>query len=180
MIKLISKILKISSYFLFGLIVCLSLFVLTLRFLGESPSVFGYSFYYVLTESMEPEIKAGEMILGKYTAPEDLQVGDVITYKGETGNLYGKIITHKIVEIEDEIITTKGIANDIADPPINSSQVLSKYVVTIPLAGKIFSVINSKFGFVILIVTPLMLLIVNEISIIVKAFKEDKEEHLSE
>lgn len=180
MIKLISKILKISSYCLFGLIVCLSLFVLTLRFLGESPSIFGYSFYYVLTESMEPEINAGDMILGKYTDPEELQVGDVVTYVGDTGNFHGKIITHKIVEIEGNIVTTKGVANDIADPPINSSQILSKYVVTIPAAGKVFSMINSKYGFIFLIVTPLTLLIVNEISIIVKAFKEDKEEHLSE
>ena len=180
MLKLISKILKISSYCLFGLIICLSLFVVTLRFLGESPSVFGYSFYYVLTESMEPEIMAGDMILGKYAPPEELQVGDVVTYVGESGVLKDKIITHKIVEIDDDILTTQGVANDLADPPIHASQVLSRYVGTIPLAGKLFSAINSKFGFVFLIIMPLMLLIANEISIIIKAFKEDNEEHLSE
>lgn len=180
MIKLISKILKVGSYCLFGLIICLSLFVLTLRFLGESPSIFGYSFYYVLTESMEPEIMTGDMILGKYADPDDLQVGDIITYIGETGNLNGKIITHKIIEIKDDTFITQGVANDIPDPPVGSTQILSRYVATIPIAGKMFSVINSKYGFVFLIATPLALLIVNEISIIVKAFKEDKEEHLSE
>ena len=180
MLNLTSKILKVSSYCVVGLIICLSLFVMTLRFLGETPSVFGYSFYYVLTESMEPEIHSCDMIIGKSTEPEDLQVGDIITYKGETGSLYGKIITHEIVEINDGIFTTKGVANDLPDPPINSSQILSKYVVTIPLAGKLFSAINSKYGFIFLIAVPLVLLIANEISIIVKAFKEDKEEHLSE
>lgn len=178
--KLISKIFKIASYCLFGLIICLSLFVLTLRFLSESPSIFGYSFYYVLTESMEPEIMAGEIILCKSTDPEDLQVGDIITYIGETGTLKDMIITHKIVQIDDGIFTTQGVANDLPDPPINSSQILSRYVATIPLAGKLFSVINSKYGFIFLIATPLCLLLVNEISIIVKAFKEDKEEHLGE
>lgn len=180
MIKLISKIFKVCSYCLFGLIICLSLFVLVLRFLGESPSVFGYCFYYVLTESMEPEIHAGDMILGKRVDTDELSVGDVVTYLGDTGSMKDKIITHKIVEIEDDIFTTKGVANDIPDPPIYGSQILSKYVLTIPVAGKLFSVINSKVGFVFLIATPLVLLIVNEISIIVKAFKEDKEEHLSE
>lgn len=180
MLKLIPKILKVSSYCMVGLIICLSVFVMTLRFLGETPSIFGYSFYYVLTESMEPEILPGDMIIGKYTEPEQLQVGDVITYKGDTGDLYGKIITHEIVEIDDGIFTTKGIANDLPDPPINGSQILSKYVVTIPLAGKLFSAINSKYGFIFLIAIPLVLLIANEVSIIVKAFKEDKEEHLSE
>lgn len=180
MIKLISKIIKICSYCLFGLIICLSLFVLTLRFLGESPSVFGYSFYYVLTESMEPEIMAGDMILGKSVASEDLKVGDIVTYQGLEGSVRDKIITHKIVEIDDDIIVTQGVANDVADPPIKASQILSRYVVTIPFAGDIFSVINSKFGFIFLIVIPLAFLIVNEITIIVKAFKEDKEEHSNE
>lgn len=180
MIKLISKIFKIASYCLFGLVICASLFVLAMRFLGETPSIFGYSFYYVLTESMEPEIMAGEIILGKSTAPEDLEIGDVITYIGETDSYAGKIITHKIVEIGDGTFTTQGVANDIPDPPIESSQILSRYVATIPLAGKLFSIINSKFGFIFLILTPLGLLIINEVSIIVKAFKEDKEEHLSE
>lgn len=165
---------------MFGLIICLSLFVLTMRFLGETPSVIGYSFYYVLTESMEPEIMAGDMILCKTTDSEDLQVGDVITYTGETGELRGKIITHKIVEIKDDVFTTQGVANDIPDPPIRSSQILSRYVTTIPFAGKLFSVINSKYGFIFLIVTPLALLIINEVSNIVKSFKKDKEEHLSE
>lgn len=180
MMKLISKILKVSSYCLFGLIICLSLFVLTLRFLGESPSIFGYSFYYVLTESMEPEIKTGDMIIGKYTAPENLQIGDIITYQGEIGEVKGKVVTHKIVEINGDTFITKGVANDTPDPPIHSTQILSKYVATIPVAGDVFSVINSKYGFIFLIVTPLVLLIANEVSIIVKAVKEDKGEHLSE
>ena len=178
--KLLSKIYQILSYCLFGLIICVSLFVITLRFLGENPSIFGYSFFYVLTESMEPEIHAGDMILGKYADPEDLQIGDVVTYVGTTGELRDKIITHKIVEIDDDVITTQGVANNIPDPPIDSSQILSRYVLTIPLAGDVFGVINSKLGFLFLIVTPLALLIVNEVSIIVKAFKEDKEEHLNE
>lgn len=180
MIKLISKIFKIVSYCFFGLIVVLSIFVLTLRFMGESPSIFGYSFYYVLTESMEPEIEAGDMILGENVDPSDLQVGDVITYLGETGEVRDKIITHKIVEIDGDIITTKGVANHIPDPPIHSSQIISRYVATIPLAGDIFSAINSKLGFIFLIATPLALLIVNEVSNIVKAVKKEKEEHLNE
>jgi signal peptidase len=120
------------------------------------------------------------MILGRSIAPEDLRIGDVVTYKGESGSMSGKIITHKIVEISGDTFVTKGVANDLADPPIHSSQILSKYVATIPVAGTIFSVVNSKYGFIFLIAVPLVLLIFNEISIIVKAVREDKEEHLSE
>ncbi len=171
MIKLISKILKIASYCLFAVIICLSVFVVASRFLDKSPSIFGYSFYYVLTESMEPEIMAGEIILGKETSPEELKIGDIVTYVGSTGELNGKIITHEIISIEDGIVTTQGVANDQPDPPIYTSQILSRYVVTIPFAGKIFSVINSRYGFLFLVLIPLTLLIVNEISIIVKALR---------
>lgn len=186
MIKLIPKIFKVVSYCMLGLIICLSAFVMTLRFLGEAPTVFGYSLYYVLTESMEPEIKAGEIILCETVDSNELQIGDVITYVGEVGELKGKIITHKIIAIDGNSFTTKGVANSVPDPQISSAQILSRYVFTIPFIGKIFSIINSKFGFVFLIMVPLGLLIVNEVSIIVKAIKEDKkikedkEEHLSE
>ena len=180
MTKLIPKILKVLSGCIFALIICFSLFVVSLRFLGETPDIFGYSFYYVLTESMEPEIMAGELILCESVEPEELQVGDIITYSGESGSLQGKIITHKIVDIKDGVFTTQGVANDIPDPPVSASQILSKYVVTIPFAGILFSLINSKFGFIFIVVIPLIILIVNELTVIVKAFKEDKEEHLSE
>ena len=123
---------------------------------------------------------AGDIILCKTAETEDLQVGDIITYMGEKGELKDKIITHKIVEINEDNFVTQGVANDIADPPISKSQILARYVVTIPLAGRLFSLINSKYGFIFLIAIPLCVLIINEISIIVKAFKEDKEEHLSE
>lgn len=178
--KLISRIVKVLSYCLFAVIICVSLFTIGLKFLGEAPSVFGYNFYYVLTESMEPEIKAGEMILGKVVDTAELQVGDIITYKGESGQVKNKVVTHKIIEIDGDIFVTKGVSNDIADPPINSSQIMTKYVGIIPFVGEIFTVINTKLGFMFLIVTPLLLLIVNEISNIAKAIKENKEEHLSE
>ena len=180
MLKQLSNIFKVASYCVFGLIIALSLFVLALRFVGETPSIFGYSFYYVLTESMEPEINAGDLILCKQVEPDQLKVGDTITYLGEKGELRGKVITHKIIEINGDSFVTQGVANNVADPAINSSQILAKYVATIPLAGALFSIINSKFGFVFLILLPLGVLIVNEITIIVKACKEDKEEHLSE
>lgn len=178
--ELISKIVKIVSYCLFGFVICISLFLVAMRFMGENPSIFGYSCYYVLTTSMEPEIMAGDMIIGKSVDPEELQVGDVITYMGETGSFKDKIVTHKIIEINDDVFVTQGVANDIPDPAIYSSQIMSRYITTVPLMGKLFSIINSKFGFVFLIIMPLGLLIINEISIIVKAVKEEKEEHLSE
>ena len=43
-------------------------------------SIFGFRFYYIQTPSMEPEIPVGSAIFTRYTDPENIRVGDVITY----------------------------------------------------------------------------------------------------
>ena len=45
---------------------------------GRPPQVFGYSVSYVPTESMEPEIMAGEYIYYKKTTFDDVDVDDII------------------------------------------------------------------------------------------------------
>ena len=178
--KQLLRIYKVISYCLFGLIVLLTVFVLGLKMMGESPNILGYSIYYVMSGSMEPEIGVGDIIIGQTVDTKDLQVGDVITYKGDKGTVAGKIVTHKIIEINGNEITTKGVANNIADPPVYPSQVISKYVCRVPFAGDIFTLLNTKFGFVFLVITPLLILLVNEILVIVRTVKDGKEEDSSE
>ena len=50
---------------------------------GKAPTFFGYSILRVSTGSMEPELMIGDVILGKSVDnPNDLKVGDIITYQG--------------------------------------------------------------------------------------------------
>ena len=155
-----------------------------MKFMGETPSFFGYNLYYILTGSMEPEISAGDIIVGKTVNTAELEVGDVVVYNGIEGDTKGKVITHKITDILTEegetVFITKGNANSIADPPVKPDQIISKMKFKIPFAGAVFSVVNSRIGFFIIIILPLGFLLVSEVISLVRACKEIKEEEQNE
>lgn len=178
------KVMKVISGILFCLLFVITTFFVGMKFLGEDPSVFGYSMYYILTGSMEPQISAGDIIISETVTPEELVVGDVITYKGEVGDVKGKMITHEIIDITEEngevSFITKGCANIIEDPPVYSHQIVSKMTVKLPFVGKIFSVINSKWGFFIIIIVPLAVLLIHEVVSLVKTIRSGKEEQNDE
>ncbi|MEI6578528.1 MAG: signal peptidase I, partial [Eubacteriales bacterium] len=62
------------------------------------PNVLGYSPVTVLTDSMEPTFKVGDLILIKQADIQNLKVGDVITYK-EVINNVEILNTHRIMEV---------------------------------------------------------------------------------
>lgn len=78
------------------LAVCLVLIeVRVMRDRGESPSVFGYSVYNVLTGSMTPTLPVDSVFLAKQYNGQELNVGDIVVFQDAEGT---KIITHRIVE----------------------------------------------------------------------------------
>lgn len=72
---------------------------------------FGYTFFVVVTNSMEPEIMVNDCVVLKRVASEsDIAVGDDIGYK----NSDGLVIVHRVESIEtnaagDQVYVTKGI-----------------------------------------------------------------------
>lgn len=79
--------------------------------------IFNYSFFKVATGSMEPTISENDIIVVKNNM--EYKVNDIITYKENDA-----YITHRIISINGELLTTKGDANNTNDEPINSSAVL--------------------------------------------------------
>lgn len=97
------------------IIVNLILIVGTYTSPEEMPGVFGVKPVIVLSGSMEPEIRVGDLIFLHGADPQSLAVGDVICYLSS-----GKAITHRITEIavgEDgqPRYITKGDANNARD-----------------------------------------------------------------
>ena len=77
---------------------------------------------------MSPTIEKGDMILVKLDT--DYNVGDIISFKDN-----GTIITHRIIEINDNNYVTKGDANNTADNPIKENQIIGK---TVKIASRAF------------------------------------------
>ncbi len=158
--------------FLLGLIV--SVFVQKAQ--GKEPSVFGLRIYYIVTDSMEPDIKVGDLILCKnFNGDEtDLAVGDVVTFIEDAGALKGQPITHRIVKAPYEengrfYIVTKGDNAPAEDAPTPLTDVVSVYSHKMPVMTFLYKLISNIFGFIFIIVVPLLALLVLQIIRLVKA-----------
>lgn len=92
----IFKIIRYSLFlFFFFVLSGILLSILISKNSGETPQIFGYQFYRVMSGSMSPTLKIGSVILSK--TPEDnsaLKVGDIITFEEN-----GAVITHRIIEV---------------------------------------------------------------------------------
>ena len=157
------KILKRSvSYILLGIALLVLVYALLSRISGENPSFFGLRFFRVSSSSMYPELEVGDVILVNETDPSDLRIGDTISYEGRVGSFAGKVITHKIVAEPYQTngvyhFTTRGIYQCYEDdPPIVESQVLGRYVCTIPLIGWIYEFFAQWYGLLTFIVIILL------------------------
>ena len=92
--------------------------------------------YNVKTGSMEAKIHVGDYILILKKSHYD--IGDVITFA--SNNNY---VTHRIVRIDGDKVTTKGDANNTEDETISSSSIVGKVI----LSGGILNIIiNYKYA----------------------------------
>lgn len=151
-------------------IICLLLVVLAINISviiqantnkDKVPKIFGYKPFVVLSGSMNPEIKVGDLVLVKEVDTSSLKKDDIIAYRDSQD----KVTTHRIVEVinnkEGLSFITKGDANNTEDAEIKASQVEGKYIKKYPGIGKAVLFIQQPLGFavVVLIIFIICLLI---------------------
>jgi signal peptidase len=105
----------------------------------------GFQTFLISGVSMEPTLKAGDVVIVKKSSPEDIQIGDVVLFNKEE-----KRVLHRVVEInrsgmETEIIT-QGDANNVADEPVPISGVQGKAIFKIPKIGWLSLNLKRAFG----------------------------------
>lgn len=137
------------------------------RFSGNK-SIMGYRFFTIATASMKGVYDINDVIIVEDYDTSLLNVGDDVTYIGNRAGLEGKIITHRIIKVEDEsnggkIFTTKGVSSPNEDPPIRDSQILGKVYGKLPFITQINHIVRSNVGFFSLVFVPLVLIIILEI-----------------
>lgn len=100
---------------------------------NEVPSIGGNAPLIVLTGSMDPTIKAGDLIVTKKVDAKDVKVDDVISFFDPEGN-GSSIVTHRVIGIEiDEtsgeiFFRTQGDNNDIADmTPVSEKNLVGRW-----------------------------------------------------
>lgn len=181
---------NILYYLLVIFIVLILLVVILQRVTKNNASIGGIRIFNIVTESMVPEYKVGDILISKSTSLDKIKVGDDIVYLGNKDTFTGKVVTHRVIDIEKNedgtyLFHTKGIANTAEDPVVSGSQVYGVIIYKTVILSFISKIINNLYGFYFLIFTPLTILIVFKIIKIYQERKydeesEDEEEDISE
>lgn len=126
-------------------------------------SIFGFKAYVITTESMSPNINAGDVVIIKKVEENKLNVEDVISFKQDNG-----IITHRIIEINKvengrKEYTTKGDNNNIQDSKnISYKDIEGKKILRVPYLGKIINFLQDEVYIIILTIILLLVLLHNQ------------------
>ena len=173
---------NILYYILVVFIVLILLVVILQRVTKNNASIGGIRIFNIVTESMVPEYKVGDILISKSTSLDKIKVGDDIVYLGNKDTFTGKVVTHRVIDIEKNedgtyLFHTKGIANTAEDPVVSGSQVYGVIIYKTVILSFISKIINNLYGFYFLIFTPLTILIVVKI---IKIYQERKYDEESE
>jgi len=157
------------------------------RVSGKPASFLGTSFAIVVTPSMEPEIMTGDLIVFHTVSYDDINVGDNIVFIADDsfkdaagGSLKGYMIVHKVVEISESGVVTKGVNNAVEDDGYReATEILGICTFNSAALGTLFSFLG-KYGIVIILLLVTVPIIVKLIIKIVKYSKDVKQESANE
>lgn len=114
--------------------------LVTLAALVAGPALVGLRPLTVLTSSMEPGLSPGDVVLVRSVDPEDVQVGDVLTFQ-PAGSAPGSLpVTHRLAGFSSgpdgsQQLVLRGDANPLSDPAVPASALQGRVAATIPYLG---------------------------------------------
>ena len=126
----------------------------------------------VLTESMEPTIDGGDLIIIKKAKPEDIKQGDVISFYDPISKS-SAIVTHRVIEVLEDPETgkilwrTQGDSKEnTADPePVSEDLLVGRWSkkgdtgVRIPYLGSIAMFMQTTTGLILCVFLPILLVV---------------------
>jgi len=119
----------------------------------------------VESESMLPTLEVGHLLVLQARGPDQIQVGDIIVFNAV---YHDKPIVHRIIEIQNVTgelrYITKGDNNDLTDPMYrNHEDIIGVVVYAIPYVGHVTLFLHEPYGFAIVAIIFIALLILPEI-----------------
>ncbi len=207
--KIFKKVLTWLSYIFSGLVLATIIYVIILSSMGKDISFFGYKMYVIKTDSMEPTIEVDTIILAHEEATDNLDVGAVITF--DFNNKYNIPNTHRIVgyyylDGEEKYNSTYDFKTMeefyLANPeckivgyrtqgdnpeckidikPVYFDSVLGVYKGKLVVITFLYGLLSNFFGFMFIIIIPLLILLISQLVSFYKARKNAKlEEEINE
>jgi len=170
-LKLINKKTIINILFILILFFSVSVFLFGISVTKNKGMILPFGIINITSGSMEPEIVTGDAIFIKKVNATSLKKDDIISF------YYGNIIvTHKIINISNSLITTKGNSDTSLTEVISLNKVIGKYTgIKVNGFNKFVNFIKSFWGFMIFIVIPISCLFLFEAFDLFKNIKAKRE-----
>ncbi|MFC2039081.1 signal peptidase I [Chloroflexota bacterium] len=163
--------------------------VLTLAILFMASAVFIYAAPHlrwqvsaVVSGSMEPALKTGSLVVVRPAEPEEVKIGDIITFYPVT---IGELpITHRVTGIGESTpiyFETKGDANANPDPfSVPARNLIGINSLHIPYIGYFTVFLDTTAGFITAIIVPAVILFILYVMSVVKAFGEWRKQRVGQ
>lgn len=152
---------------IYYIVVFLLIVILLNNFMSKSDRIFkvvGFRTYTILSGSMEPKIKTGDLVFVKSISFEDVKKGDIITFKYE-----GNVVTHRVIDKKEDGFITKGDNNNVQDKDVvGEEDLIGKVLFHIPFLGYITVFLSKP-----IVISSFMILIA--ISILFDSFRGSKK-----
>lgn len=151
---------KVQKVLIYLVGICLSLILIyniynmiNLKILKKDlTTINGYGILDVISGSMEPTIKVGDLIVIN-TKDQNINVGDVVTFY----DVDMAFVTHRVVSINDDMMITKGDANDSLDDPIPLNNIVGKYVFKINGLGAFLTSLKNPLVSIIILIIGILI-----------------------
>ena len=136
---------------------------------NATPSFFGYSFLTVHTQSMEPAIPAGSVVITRKTTADELKPRDIISFYSTDPAIEGIPNTHRIIAVNKDdngktCFVTKGDNNVIADKyAVYPEKVIGRVLGRVRYLGKVIDLFRNQLILFFILIVPLGVIIVFEV-----------------
>lgn len=149
---------------LISLVVGVNLYTWNARSLmgNALPMPMGYGAAVVLTGSMEPTIMADDLII--VAEQDSYELDDIVVY--QSGSI---LVVHRVVEMDELTVTTKGDANNVPDEPVRKEMIKGEVVACIPGVGGVARLLKTPVATIALLAVAVLLL--------ESSFRKEKQKH---
>ena len=135
-----------------------------------------FSLYTIISPSMVPNLNVYDVVINtRVDSQDEIKIGDVITFKSESAECYGKTVTHRVVSIKKDengncSYQTKGDNNFISDSSLAPyKNIIGKVLFKIPQLGRIQIILaNNSIWMLVLFLIAIYILLKDFIKAIKK------------
>lgn len=165
----------LNIIFIIYLIIAIFVTVCLLSYNDYKVTVLGNTSFVIVTDSkMQPDYNKGDLVLVENS--DEIQAGEKVFYY----NTYNEQIKVKIGTITEVLEEDEGkiiYAIDDGEHKVSSEFVIGQVSTanSIQNLGTVLGILESKWGFLFLIVLPALLAFVNQIMVVASGIKEARE-----